>query len=95
MGFYDDARELFGLGRAEARDLLDSLRDEEDFSPRRDSLYDDDWGPVASEYLGDVIEGFDDYDSEYELDFGWEWGRDDWVDAGEEYEFTIQYEEGD
>ena len=87
MSFYEDARELFGLSRAEASDLLGELR--EDGFSRGDSLYDDDWAGVASDMLTDFYMEYDDEP----LDDNWLWGIDDWVDAFEEYEFTIQYKE--
>lgn len=93
MSFRTDAAELFGLSRAEAGELLEVLEEEEGFDVDTDSLYDDEWGPLASDYLEDVVEDFLEVESEYELDDYFEWGHDDWIEAGEEYEVTVTYKE--
>lgn len=96
MSFRDfaiDARELFGLTRAEAHDLWEILQD--------DGIDTDDlnvWGPPAVDYL-DEVESIGDYmetfgDLEYELDRGWPWD-DEWLEADEVYEVTVEYKESD
>jgi len=95
MSFRSDAAELFGLSSAEADALRDELEEAEGFDVDTDSLYDNVWGPLASDYLEDVSGDISDYMDSFDMDLddSFEWGRDDWVDAGEEYEITIEYEE--
>lgn len=90
--FYADAERLFGFDENEADNLLESL-EELGFDPERNSL-----GPrsaFADEIADLVIDMADeeDFGSEYEVDDDWEYGYDEWLDAGIEVELTIEYTE--
>jgi hypothetical protein len=82
--FADDAANLFGLTQQEAASLLDDL-EAEGFDAGEDTLRD--WMPEAFDLLTPL---WDDY-SEWELDPSFP--DDDWLDAGEEWELTADYEE--
>jgi hypothetical protein len=91
--FVEDAQELFGLNENEASDLLADLEQDYDFDYRTDDLTE--YGPEAIDLLGDVFEQYDaelaDLESEYELDP--DWPDDEWLDDGDWYEVSGEYEE--
>lgn len=95
-GFADDARELFGLDRAQADELLDLL-EIDDFALGSDSIYDNMWGLVAADALDEIID-FDALNEDieaqlgpYELDPSFD--GDEWLQHDEEYEISAEYGE--
>jgi len=87
---YEDAAELFGFDSHETDNLLDEL-EEQGFDYESDSLRDDEWANLAAEAAVAMIDE-DDF-SDYTLDEDWEYGEDEWLDAGIEVELTTEYEE--
>lgn len=88
--FAEDAREHFGLNEQEAADLLDAL-EAEGFDAEDESLAD--WMPEAFDALDDItdLEAYDEDWWDYDLDPYFP--DDDWLEAGEEWEVTAEYEE--
>lgn len=90
--FAVEAAELFGFDPRESANLLDRL-EAEGFDFEVDSLYDGEWGAVATDFFEDLVDT-EQYDFPgYELDQHWEWGDDEWIEAGEEIEVALDYEE--
>lgn len=87
---YKDAADLFGFDAHETDNLLDEL-EEQGFDYESDSLRDDEWANLAAEAAVAMIDE-DDF-SDYTLDEDWEYGEDEWLDAGIEVELTTEYEE--
>lgn len=85
--FAERAAFYFGVNENEAADLLDAL-EEEGFEWGANRLGNSHWGERAAELLEDIVD-YDDDISEYEL----EDEHDEWLDAGEEYELSAEYEE--
>lgn len=91
--FYADAERLFGFDENEADNLLEEL-EELGFDPDRHSL-----GPRSkfAEDIAELVIEMADEDSIpdelYELDYDWEYGDDDYLDAGVEVELSIEYTE--
>lgn len=96
--FYGDAERLHGLDEREATNLLEEL-EEFGFDPDKHSL-----GPrgiYADEValiLGEMSERFAKEvdlpeESPYNISTKWEYGPDEFLDAGVEVEVTIDYEE--
>lgn len=89
---YKQARELFGFDEKETDNLIESL-EEEGFDYETDSLRDPDWADYVAEVAVDELIDEDDVSGEYLLDPNWEYGEDEWLDAGIEVELTTVYEE--
>lgn len=86
--FAETAREVFGLNEGEATDLLESLERDHGFDLDEDTLFD--YGGEATDYLDDIIGYEDDLEA---LDP--RFPDDDYLDAGQEWEITADYGEGD
>lgn len=89
---YRQARDLFGFDENETDDLIETL-EEEGFDYETDSLRDPDWADYVAEVAVDEIVDEEDYSSDYSLEDDWEFGEDEWLDAGVEVELTTLYEE--
>lgn len=92
--FYADASELFGFDRVHADNLLWEL-EQEDFDVDTDSLRDTAWQDFVAESAVDLMDESYHPSLGLELDDMWEYGDDEWVEAGEEVELSVSYEEGE
>ena len=95
---YRQAAELFGFDENDTDNLLDEL-EELGFNPKVNTL--SGRGKFAgdiAEIVGEMYKGLaKEIDlpasSRFKLDTDWEYGEDEWLEAGEEVEMTIDYEE--